>query len=370
MKLLRIKAVTKKEFIQIRRDPLSLAIAFFMPVLQLLIFGYAITFDVNNLTTVVYDQDKSSLSRELVAEFEQSGYFTIVAYVESDQEIDQYLDSGKVRIAITIPPHFAQNIRTRKDVQVGIMIDGSDSNTATIASGYISAIAQLFPQRIADGRMTPLIDARSRVWYNPELKSRNFLVPGLIAIIMASVVVILTSLTVAREWERGTMEQLISTPVKPPELIIGKMIPYFIIGIIDMVLSVMMGIFLFNVPMKGSLFLMATLSCIFLLGGVCQGMLISIIAKGSQMIANQIALLSTFLPAFMLSGFIFSIANMPRPLQFVTYLFPVRYFVTILKGIFMKGSGFDLLWRETLLLAVYGTIVFIIANRRFQKRID
>ena len=370
MKFLRIKAIAKKEFIQIRRDLLSLAIAFFMPVIQLFIFGYALTFDVDNLTTVVYDQDKTSLSRELVAEFEKSGYFTIVAYVEQDHALDTYLDSGQAKIAISIPPHFAQNVQTRKDVQVGVMIDGSNSNTATIASGYISAIAQLFPQRIAGSRIIPLIDTRSRVWYNPELKSKNFLVPGLIAIIMASVVVLLSSLTVAREWERGTMEQLIATPVKTSELIIGKMIPYFIIGLIDMVISVTMGILLFKVPMKGSLGLLLVLACIFLLGGVCQGMLISIIAKGSQLVANQVAMLSTFLPAFLLSGFIFSIANMPRPLQIVTYIVPARYFVAILKGIFMKGSGITLLWQETLLLAVYGIVVFIAANRRFQKRID
>jgi ABC-2 type transport system permease protein len=370
MKLLRIQAIAKKEFIQIRRDSLSLAIAFFMPVVQLLIYGYAITFDVDNLTTVVYDQDKSSYSRELVAEFEKSGYFSIAAYVEQDQELDMYLDSGKAKIAISIPPQFSQNIRTHKEAQIGIMLDGSNSNTATIASGYIAAIAQSFPQRIAGNRITPLIEARTRVWYNTDLKSRNFLVPGLIAIIMATVVALLTALTISREWERGTMEQLIATPVKTPELIIGKLIPYFIIGMIDMVISVLMGVFLFHVPLKGSVALLAILSCIFLIGGVCQGMLISIMAKYSQALASQIALLSTFLPTFLLSGFIFSIANMPRPLQFVTYIIPARYFVTILKGIFMKGSGIGLLWQETLLLTVYALIVFIAANRRFQKRID
>ena len=370
MKLSRLITIAKKEFIQIRRDPLSLAIAFLMPVTQLFIYGYAITFDVDNLTTVVYDQDKTSLSRELAAEFEKSGYFTIVAYVMQDHELDAYLDSGEAKIGLAIPPHFGQNIQTGKAVQVGVMIDGSNSNTATIASGYISAIARQFPQRLAGSRIVPLIDARSRVWYNPELKSRNFLVPGLIAIIMAVVVALLTSLTMAREWERGTMEQLIATPVKTPELILGKIIPYFAIGLIDMVLSVLMGVWLFHVPIKGSILLMAVLSCIFLLGGVCQGMMISIVAKNSQMLANQFALLSTFLPAFLLSGFIFSISNMPKPLQLVTYLVPARYFVAILKGIFMKGNGLALLWQETLLLMVYALVVFIAANKRFRKRID
>jgi ABC-2 type transport system permease protein len=195
-------------------------------------------------------------------------------------------------------------------------------------------------------------------------------VPGLIAMIMAVVVALLTSLTIAREWERGTMEQLISTPVKTPELIIGKLIPYFIIGFLDLILSVVMGVFLFNVPLKGSVVLLVVLSSIFLFGGVCQGIIISVIAKDSQALASQMALLSTFLPAFLLSGFVFSIANMPKILQFITYIVPARYFVTILKGIFLKGIGLPLLFGDALLLAAYGVIVFTIANKRFQKRID
>lgn len=370
MKLLRIKAITKKEFLQIWRDPLSLAIAFLMPVIQLFIFGYAITFDVNNISTIVYDQDRSRLSRELASTFEESGYFTIVAYVERDEAIDAYLDAGKARVAIMVPPRFAQKVKTQNDVQVGVIIDGSDSQTATIAEGYISAIAQIFPQRIGGIRITPLIEPRARVWYNPELRSRNFIVPGLIAMIMAVVVALLTSLTIAREWERGTMEQLISTPVKTPELIIGKLIPYFIIGFLDLILSVVMGVFLFNVPLKGSVVLLVALSSIFLFGGVCQGIIISVVAKDSQALACQMALLSTFLPAFLLSGFVFSIDNMPKILQFITYIVPARYFVTILKGIFLKGIGLSLLFGDALLLAAYGVIVFTIANKRFQKRIE
>lgn len=370
MKLLRIKAIAKKEFIQIRRDPLSLAIAFLMPVMQLFIYGYAITYDVNNLTTIVYDQDRSQLSRELVAQFEQSGYFSILAYVDHNDDIDTYLDAGKARVAIMIPPRFAQDVSIGRDAPVGIIIDGSDSNTATIAEGYISGLSQRFSQRLTGVQLTPLIEARPRVWYNPELKSRNFIVPGLIAMIMAVVVALLTSLTIAREWERGTMEQLITTPVKTPELIIGKLIPYFMIGFIDMILSVVMGVYLFHVPLKGSLVLLIALASIFLFGGVCQGIVISIVAKNSQALASQMALLSTFLPAFLLSGFVFSIANMPKVLQFVTYIVPARYFVTILKGIFMKGSGLHLLLWDAVLLTAFAAVVFLVANKRFQKRID
>jgi ABC-2 type transport system permease protein len=200
MKLLRIRAIAKKELIQIWRDPLSLAIAFLMPVMQLFIYGDAITYDVNNLTTIVYDQDRSQLSRELVAQFEQSGYFSIQAYVDHDDDIDAYLDAGKARVAIMIPPQFARDVESGSDAHIGIIIDGSDSNTATIAEGYISGLSQHFSQRLAGVRITPLIEARPRVWYNPELKSRNFIVPGLIAMIMAVVVALLTSLTIAREW--------------------------------------------------------------------------------------------------------------------------------------------------------------------------
>ena len=370
MNLVRIKAICKKEFIQIRREAVSLAIVILMPVVQLIIYGYALTFDVNNLTTVVHDQDKSRLSRELVAEFERSGYFTVTAYVENGDALDYAIDSGQAQIGVTIPANFARDIERRRAAQVGIVIDGSNSNTASIASGYISAISQLFPQRLAGIRLTPLIDARPRVWYNTDLRSKNFLIPGLIAIIMATVLALLTSMTIAREWERGTMEQLISTPVKPIEVIIGKIIPYFIIGLFDMVLSVAMGLFLFDVPMKGSFGLLFVLSCIFLFGGVCQGIVISINAKGSQATASQISLLITFLPSMLLSGFIFAIANMPRPLQFATYILPARYVVSILKGIFMKGSTLGLLWHETALLSVFGVVMFLMAVRRFQRRVE
>lgn len=370
MKFLRIKAIAKKEYFQIRRDPVSLAIVILMPMVQLIIYGYALTFDVNNLTTVVHDQDKSRLSRELVAEFEQSGYFTITEYVDDGAALNYALDSGAAQVGITIPPNFAQDINSKRDTQVGIVLDGSNSNTASIASGYISAINQRFPQHLAGVDVTPLIDVRPRVWYNTDLRSRNFLVPGLIAVIMATVLALLTSMTIAREWERGTMEQLISTPVKPIEIIIGKLIPYFIMGLADLLISVAMGLYLFDVPMKGSFGLLLGLSCIFLFGGVCQGIVISINAKGSQATASQFSLLSTFLPSMLLSGFIFAISNMPRPLQIATYAVSARYYVAILKGIFMKGIGLEHLWLETALLSVYGIVLFLIANRRFQTRVE
>lgn len=369
MKLLRIKAIAKKELVQIWRDPLSLAMAFLLPVILLFIFGYAITLDVNNLSTVVYDLDKSGMSRELMAELRGSGYFTIIDTVDDRGAIDEYLDSGKARVAITIPKDFSKDIKRGGPAQLQVIVDGSDSNTATIALGYITAATELYVLRMNINHNKSLIDPRVRVWYNPELKSKNFIIPGLIAVIMSIIAAILTSLTFAREWERGTMEQLIATPVKTPELILGKLVPYFLIGFLDMVVSVFIGVFLFGVPLRGNVFLLMTLSGIFLFGGLSLGILISIVAK-SQIIASQVAMVVSYLPAFLLSGFMFSIFNMPKPLQIMTHIIPARYFVSILKGIFMKGSAFRFLALETFLLSVFGLIVFALANGKFKKKVE
>ena len=368
MKILRIKAIVKKELIQIRRDPLSLAMAFIMPALLLVIFGYAITLDVNNLKTVVYDLDKSSASREFVAELTASGYFTVVLSTDNNRDIDAYLDSGKAHIAISIPYDFSKNIRTVKTVQLQAIVDGSDSNTATIALGYLSAIAEIYTQRLGGGNIIPLIDARTRVWYNPELKSRNFIIPGLIAVIMAVIAALLTSLTVAREWERGTMEQLISTPIKKTELILGKLIPYFLIGFIDVAISVLMTIFLFDVPFRGSLVLLAILTSVFLFGGLGLGIFISIAAK-SQLVASQISMIVTFLPAFLLSGFMYAISNMPVPLQIMTRIIPARYFVNIVKGLFLKGNTLRLLALDGVFLLLFGVLIFAAANKKFSNKV-
>jgi ABC-2 type transport system permease protein len=368
MKLLRIKAIAQKELIQVRRDPLSLAMAFLMPVLLLFIFGYAITLDVNNLTTVVYDLDKSSLSRELINQLTASGYFTVVRHVEDHRDIDHYLDSGKARVAVSIPRDFSRDIRTGQEAQLQVIVDGSDSNTATIALGYVSIVSGNFSNLLNNVPTTPLIDPRIRVWYNPELKSRNFIIPGLIAVIMAVIAALLTSLTIAREWERGTMEQLISTPVKSPELILGKLIPYFIIGFIDVVVSVLMAVFLFDIPFRGNIFLLAMLSSVFLFGGLGLGILISIVAK-SQLVASQISMVATFLPAFLLSGFMYAISNMPDALQILTRIIPARYFVSIVKGLFLKGNPLRLLVGDGIFLLVFGLVIFILANRKFVKRV-
>ena len=368
MKLIRIKAIAQKEILQIRRDPLSLAMAFIMPVLLLLIFGYAITLDVNNLTTIVYDADQSSLSRELLRELTASGYFTIVRNAGSQREIDGYLDAGKARVAVSIPVDFAKTIGRGTSAQLQVIVDGSDSNTATIALGYLSALTELFSQRTGGSPTRPLIDPRIRVWYNPDLKSRNFIIPGLIAVIMMVIAALLTSLTFVRELERGTMEQLIATPVKTGELVLGKLAPYFLIGFIDMIMAVVMAIFLFEVPFKGNVLILGVVTSVFLFGALGLGIVISIAAK-SQLEASQIAMVATFLPAFLLSGFMFAISNMPTPLQFISRIVPARYFIVVLKGIFLKGNRPAILMGDAIFLLVFAVVIFIVANRNFRKKI-
>jgi ABC-2 type transport system permease protein len=369
MNLRRVKAVAAKEWIQVRRDYLSLAMAFLLPIILLIIYAYAITFDVDNIFTVVLDRDKSSLSRELISEFVQSRYFTNVAYLESYDDIDHYLDSGGARLAISIPSDFAKNIRTGCPAIIEIVIDGSESNTATIAQGYIAGILEEFNRRLGNTPGKAPIDVRSRVWYNPELKSRNFIIPGLIAIIMSVIIALLISLSVSREWERGTMEQLISTPVRPSELVTGKLAPYFVIGLADTILCIAISTVFLGVPLRGSMALLLSVSSIFLFGGLAFGILISIAAR-NQLLASQVAMLTSFLPSFMLSGFIFSIANMPGPLQLITYLVPARYFVSVLKGVFLKNIGLNLLFVQVFFLSLYGAVVFAMAVKKFKKRIE
>jgi ABC-2 type transport system permease protein len=306
------------------------------------------------------------MSRELIRQFSASGYFSVVRNAVDHREIDRYLGTGKARIAVSIPADFSKKINTGKEAPLQVIVDGSDSNTATIALGYVSIIAENYATRMGGTARAPLIDVRIRVWYNPELKSRNFIIPGLIAVIMAVIAALLTSLTIAREWERGTMEQLISTPVKTPELILGKLVPYFLIGFIDVAISVLLAVFLFGVPFRGNLIVFAVLSSVFLFGGLGLGILISIVAR-SQLVASQISMVATFLPAFLLSGFMYAISNMPEFLQVVTRVIPARYFVSIVKGIFLKGNRLAILAGDGIFLLLFGVVIFLIANRKFKK---
>jgi len=376
MKLIRLKAVAWKEFIQIFRDPTSLALAVSIPVLLLVLFGFALTLDVDRIPTVIHDMDRTPRSRDLVDHFLRSKYFQLEGSARNYAHLQEMMDRGEALVGLVIPSNFSRDLDTDRGAVIQVLLDGTDANTATIALGYAQAIVTLYSQeilldkmnQIGAGSIFPPVEPRIRIWFNPDLESKNFIIPGLIAVIMVILAAILTSGTVAREWERGTMEQLISTPIRNSELILGKLVPYFALGMFDLALSVVMGRYLFGVPLRGSGFLLFSLAGLFLLGAISQGVVVSIIAR-NQLLSSQISIVISYLPTFILSGFIYPIDNMPSLIQMITYVTPSRYVVSVLKGIFSKGVNLDVLWMEALLLGVYAGAMIFWALKRFQKRI-
>ncbi|MCC6393491.1 MAG: ABC transporter permease [Bryobacterales bacterium] len=376
MKPLRLWAVARKEFTHILRDPRSLGMAIAIPMLLLVLFGYALTLDVDNVPLVVWDQSETRASRELISHFEGSRYFSLKGYVRNYAEVERAIDSGQALMALIIPNDFARRIESGRAAPLQSIVDGSDSNTATIAMGYADVVTFTYArnasvktmQRSAGRMVPPPLDLRPRVWFNAEMESKNYIIPGLIAVIMMVIAALLTSLTVAREWETGAMEQLISTPVKPTELILGKLLPYFSVGMLDVLLAVLMGEYLFRVPLRGNAALLFAMASVFLAGALSLGMVISIVTR-SQLLASQLAMVVTFLPSFLLSGFMYAIGNMPRPIQVMTHVIPARYFVALLKGIYLKGVGLEVLAAEAGLLALFGVVMVTLANVKFKKRL-
>jgi len=376
MKPGRVSAITRKEFLHVLRDPRSLAMAIAMPVILLLIFGYALTLDVDRVPLVVWDQSESTLSRDFLSRFAGSRYFAVRRHVGGYAEVERAIDTREAMLGLVLPRDFAGRIESGRDVGVQLLVDGSDANTATIALGYAEVVTQNFSQEIRlrafarAGRPKPAppLELRPRAWFNDDMQSRNYLVPGLIAVIMMILAALLTSLTVAREWERGTMEQLIATPVTGGELVLGKLLPYFVIGMIDVALAVGLGQFLFQVPLRGSVLLVFLMGAVFLAGTQAMGLVISIVAK-NQLMANQLAMVTTFVPSFLLSGLMFPISNMPQPLQVVTYFVPARYFVTLMRGLYLKGVGLEVLAVEASLLVGFGALMVALANARFRKKL-
>jgi ABC-2 type transport system permease protein len=376
MSFRRLAAVLHKELLHIRRDIGSLALALLLPFLMLLMFGYALSLDVDMIPAVVYDHDKSPESRDLIREFSGSRYFNIIAYADNDGTIDRMIDRGKALVGIVVPERFSEDLLSGREAKVQILLDGSDSNTASIALGYADALTRTYAARLRAAAqdklgappLKPPVDARIRVMYNEDMQSKNFIVPGLIAVIIMIIAALLTSLTIAREWEQGTMEQLLSTPVRPMELVFGKLAAYFLVGLFDMIACLVIAVTVFSVPLKGSVVLLFVTSCIFLFGALSWGIFVSASAR-NQLMAYQLGTLTSFLPAFMLSGFIYSIDNMPFIIQMLTRIFPARYFVTITKGIFLKGVGAQVLWVEILLLIVYAVVVFVLASRKMRQKV-
>ncbi len=377
MKLQRLLAVAKKEFIHVIRDWRSLFLSLAIPVILIMLFGYALTLDLRKVPTVVWDQSKSAQSRDLLTLYSGSPYFSIIGYFDNYKALQLALDRGKAMVAIVIPSNFARKIIAQKPVAIQIIGDGSDANTSRLAMGYAATVAMIYSSNITTKRLQlsgranllPPVEMVSRSWYNPDLRSQNVIIPGIIAIVMVVIAAMLTSVTIAKEWETGTMEQLIATPLKGPELIIGKVIPYFVIGMADVAIAVAMGKWLFNVPIVGNAGLLFAMAAIFLTGALFWGMSLSIILK-SQVLANQIAIVSGYLPTLILSGFVFAIENMPGPIQCITYVVPARYFIAILRGIYLKGIGLEILWLDALLLTVYAIFMVFLAHRKFKFKLE
>ncbi|HTG01394.1 MAG TPA: ABC transporter permease [Nitrospirota bacterium] len=362
----RIKQMVVKEFIQIFRDVRMKAIVFVIPLVQTVVFGFAVTTDVNNIPTAVIDLDKSFESRELVRRFEASGYFKIVAVPDSPAVVTDLLDRAEVTVALRIDNKFGSDLRRGAPVSIQVLADGTDSNTTTVALDYTNRIVMQYARD-----MTPssagIVDVRLRAWYNPDLKSKNYNVPGVIAMVIMLTSLLLTSMAVVREREMGTMEQLMVTPLRPAELILGKTIPFAIIAFFDMVLITLLGVLIFKIPVNGPLWLLPLSTAIYLLSVLGLGLFISTIAKSLQQ-----ALMATFLffmPAVLLSGFMFPIENMPAVFRIVTYANPLRYFLVIIRGIFLKGNGFGALWPQMAALMIIGLTVFTMSAVRFKKRL-
>jgi ABC-2 type transport system permease protein len=372
----RTGAVARKEALHILRDSRSLTMALAVPFVMLLLFGFALTLDVDRIPTLIYDHDRTPESRDLIQRFNGSRYFDVRGWVDDYRVIEHMIDRDKCLLAVVIPHDFSRNVLTSKETQVQLIFDGSDSNTASIARGYAEALLETYSldlrnkalNRRGGGHLEAPVKMQLRVWYNSELESKNYIVPGLIAVILMIIAALLTSLTIAREWEMGSMEQLLSTPLRPHELVLGKMSAYFVLGLTDMLIAIGVGVLLFKVPLRGSPLLVLATSCIFLFGALFWGILLSAIAR-SQLLAYQMGMITSFLPAFLLSGFVYSIENMPVAIQVITYIFPSRYFITTLKGIFLKGVGFEVLWLEILLLTAYAIVIFLLATRKVRQKI-
>lgn len=377
MSFTRMMAVTKKEVIQILRDSRSLFMVVIMPVTLMLLFGYGVNLDLKGLPIFVYDQEGSQQSQDLLKHFQASGYFHLVRAVDSYPAITKALDDGQAKMGVVIPWDFSRQLQNGGPVQVQALIDASDDNSANVLIGYSQAVVQGYSSEVQINwlrghglSMQPApVTVETRTWYNENLESRNFIIPGVLALVMSVIGAFLTSLTIAREWERGSMEQLISTPVSAMEIMFGKLAPYFVLGMFDVIVCALIAIYWFHVPFRGSFITLLISSAMFLIVVLSLGFFISVIAK-NQFAACQIALIITFLPAFLLSGFIFSIDQMPVVVQWITRILPARYYVSVLKEIFLKGTPTALLFADLIPLAIMTVVLGLLATGSFHKRLE
>lgn len=382
----RLRAIIRKEFIQALRDPRMRSMLFIPPLLQLLIFGYAVNLDVDTATIGWMDQDRSPQSRALYSAFEGSGRFTIAAAPDNERDMQAVMDRGKVDGVIRILPGFARDIKRGRSTDVQVLLDGTNSNTASLVSGYASQVIARFSQEATAGAQRnravagttasggpvsiplPQLVARSRVWYNPDLKSRNYFIPGVVVNIITLVTLSLTAMAIVREKEIGTMEQLMVTPIRPLELILGKTLPFVLVGYWDLILVVTAALLIFQVPFNGSFVLLLFAAFVFLLTTLGAGLFISTISRTQQQAMMATTLF--FQPFFMLSGFTFPIRNMPEMVQWLTFVNPVRYFMEIVRGVFLQGAGLQTLWPQIVALAIFGVAILGLSVRRFHKQLE
>ncbi len=370
----RVKAVAKKEIIQVWRDPRSLMVVLLMPLMQMALLGYGVNLDIKHVTICVFDREGSQQSESLLKAFQASPYFDIVEAERDYNGVKRAIDGGRCKMAVVVPPDFSQDLASANSASVQAILDATDDNTANIALGYAQSVVGSFSANVqvqrtqSLGQQQPVAPAvaQYRVWFNEDLVSRDFIMPGVVALVLALVGAQLTSLTISREWERGTMEVLVSTPVTRMELMVGKILPYFFIGLLDAAFCLIIAVFWFETPFRGAVTALFLTTSLFLIVVLGLGYFISASIK-SQIGASQIALVVTLLPTTLLSGFAFPIEQMPAPVQAITYLVPARYYFSILKAIFLKGSGLGDLIAPIALLALYATIIGLLAARAFRK---
>lgn len=368
----RILILMRKEFLELRQEPRLFSIVIMAPLIQLTMLGYAATTDVRNVPVVVVDQDRSSASRDLIARFDVSDNFTIAYTVSAVDEIDEYLDSGRAWMALVIPADYGERLGTGRTAVVQVVADGTDANSTNVAIGYAGALISGYSRELAaeTGRGTaiPLVDAAVRVWYNPSLESRQFMIPGILALVLLVVTTTLSSMAIVREKEVGTLEQLNVTPLTRWELIVGKLVPYAALGLIDVFLVVAVAVLWFEVPLRGSFALLLMMCLVYLLTALGLGLFVSTVSRTQQQ-AMMTTAFFFLVPMIFLSGFVFPIENMPALVQPVTYLVPLRYFLVILRGIFLKGVGLSVLWPDALALFAWGVGILILATLRSTKRL-
>jgi ABC-2 type transport system permease protein len=375
----RLRFLVWKEFLELRKDPKLLRIVMIAPIVQLTLLGYAATTDVRDVPVVVADGDRSSRSRDLIARFDASRNFDVIDIVSTVDETERYLQHGDASLALSIPPGYGRDVESGISVTLQVIADGSDSNSTTVALGYATSLLGTYVQELVDARAVVVrpdapsqatrggIEPRIRVWFNPELESRHFMIPGVLALVLLVVTANLASMGIVREKELGTLEQLNVTPLRRWELVVGKLLPYGLIGMVDVLLVVAVAVFWFEVPLRGSFLLLLAMSTLYVLCTLGLGLFISTVSATQQQ-AMMTATFFFMMPMVYLSGFIFPIENMPAAIRAVTYLIPLRYFLVIVRGIFLKGIGFGLLWPQAAALAAWGTIVLSLAVVRSRKR--